>query len=188
MNKIIIAILSISLFVVACNNERSQMRDEIAALEKKVVLDSSSFTFDTKVQQELGVKLLAYAEKFPEDKNAEGYMFKAASLYVGMADSQKSLATLRKYLKAFPNGKNAPQAIFNIGYVYDTQLHDPVKARESYEAFITKYPTHPLAKDTKMMIELLDKHMTDEELVDGFLKKEKADSAAKNNVEVKKGK
>lgn len=155
------------------------MQDEILALEKKAIADSSNFTFDVKVQNELGTKLIAFAEKFPEDKQSDEYLFKAASIYIGMGQSQKALETLRKYLKVYPGGKKAPEAVFNIGYVYDTQLHDAVKARESYEAFITNYPQHPLAKDTRMMIELLDMHMSDEDLVHSFLAKEDSIAAAK---------
>ncbi len=178
MNKVLIALFSIVLLA-ACNSERSQMQDEIAALEKKAITDSSNFTFDVKVQNELGVKLVAYAEKFPEDKQSDEYLFKAASLYIGMGQGQKALDALRKYLKVYPGGKKAPEAVFNIGYVYDTQLHDPVKARESYEAFISNYPDHALAKDTRTMIEMLDKHMSDEDLVHGFLAKEDSVAAAK---------
>lgn len=154
-----------------------KMQEEIQALEKKTIADSSNFTFDTKAQNELGEKLIAYADKFPEDKKAQEYLFKAASLYIGMGQSEKALNTLRKYVKTYPGGEFTARAAFNIGYVYDTQLHDTKKAKEAYQDFINKYPDDSLARDTRMMIQLLDNNVSDEALADSFLKKATEDSA-----------
>lgn len=160
------------------------MRDEIEALEKKVMPDSSAIVFDVNVQNQLGEKLVNYAEKFPEDEHAEDYLFKAASLYIGMGQSEKAIETLHKYLKTYPGGKHRARIAFNLGYVYDTQLHDMVKAEKAYRDFVNKYPDDPLAADAKLLILQMESKVSDEALVDSFLKKAGTDSAAAvNNLE-----
>jgi outer membrane protein assembly factor BamD (BamD/ComL family) len=171
MNKIIIALAATVLLFTACDNERLKMRNHIQELEGKVVKDSASFTFDDKVRAQLAIEQIAYADKFPEDNKSEEYLFKAAGLYIGMNKPKDAIATLDKYAAKYPDGKNAGQAMFNKGFVYDTQLHDVENAKKAYQAFITKFPNHPLAKDAQATIGILNSGVSEDDLIKGFLKK-----------------
>jgi outer membrane protein assembly factor BamD (BamD/ComL family) len=171
MNKLIVAFAAaLVLFTTACENERLKMRNHIQELEGKVVKDSSSFTFDDKVRADLAKEMVTYAEKFPEDKKSEDYLFKAGGLYIGMNKGKEAIDIFDKYLKKYPTGANAAQAMFNIGFVYDTQLHDMQKAKDGYRAFVAKFPTHPLAKSAEVTANQLDSGETEDQMIQRFLK------------------
>jgi tetratricopeptide (TPR) repeat protein len=184
MKKLVIAFAAaLVLFTTACENERLKMRNHIQELEGKVVKDSSSFTFDDKVRADLAKEMVIYAEKFPDDKKSEDYMFKAGGLYIGMNKGKEAIDIFEKYIKKYRENANTAQAMFNIGFVYDTQLHDVPKAKDAYKAFITKYPSHPLAKDAEATVKMLDSGESEDDMIKRFLKNAN-DSIAK--AEVKK--
>lgn len=183
MNKIFFAFAAVVVLLnTACNDERLKMRNHIQELEGKVVKDSSSFTFDDKVRVQLAKEMVAYAEKFPEDSKAEGYLFKAGGLYIGMNKGKDAVDIFNKYIKTYPDGKNAAQAMFNLGFVYDTQLKDIPKAKAAYQAFVDKFPNHQLANDTRITIKMLGSGESEDDMIKRFLKNAndsiaKADSA-----------
>lgn len=171
MNKIFFALAAVAvLFTTACNDERLKMRNHIQELEGKVVKDSSSFTFDDKVRVELAKEMVAYADKFPDDSKAGDYLFKAGGLYIGMDKGKEAIDIFNKYVKAHPDGEHAPQAMFNIGFVYDTQLKDIPKAKAAYQAFVDKFPNHQLANDTRTTIKLLGSGESEDDMIKRFLK------------------
>lgn len=180
MRNILLSLFSLTVLFTACNNERLTLQEEIQSLEKKAMADSSNFNFNPKVQAELGDKMIAYADKFPEDKKSEEYLFKAAAMYIGMGQSEKAINTLEKYIKLYPGGKFRARATFNIGYVYDTQVHNKEKAIKAYEEYVREFPKDSLVKDTQMMLLYLKSNVSDEALADSFLKKASADSAAES--------
>ena len=62
--------------------------------------------------------------------------------------------------------------LFLQGFVYESQLHNIIRAKEAYTEFIRKYPRHQLAKDAQFSIENLGK--SDEELIKMFEEKNRA--------------
>jgi len=62
----------------------------------------------------------------------------------------------------------APQALFQAAFIYENQLADTAKARETYERFLSYYPDHKLAPDARRSIELLGK--SPEKIIEEFLK------------------
>ncbi len=67
----------------------------------------------------------------------------------------------------YPKYENTPVALFMLAsFVYDEQLHDLDKARETYQRIIDEYPDTPFAADASIAITQLG--MTPEELVRMF--------------------
>ena len=67
----------------------------------------------------------------------------------------------------YPDYENNPVALFMLAsFVYDEQLHDLDKARETYQRIIDEYPDCPFANDAAIAITQLG--MTPEELVRMF--------------------
>lgn len=169
MKKYIAAFIVITMLA-ACKGERGKMQDQIAELETKVIVDSSTMEFNPKVEQDIAKTCLAYADKFPEDEKAQEYLYKATSIYIGMKKSEDAIKLCERYIKQYPNGPQAAQCYFNIGYIYDDQLHHSDKAIAGYKAFIAKYPNHPLAKDATFRLMPLESGISDLDLVHKFMK------------------
>lgn len=171
MKKVAIALVALTVLFTACKSERDKMEENIANLEKNLIADSSAIAFSTKAQTELATAFLTYADKFPEDKKAQEYVYKAGSLYIGMKNGPKAIEVFQRYIKSYPEGANIGQAYFNIAFVYENQLHDKPKAIEAYKTYISKFPNHPLAKDAATTLGYLESGKTDLDIVHGFLQK-----------------
>ena len=95
-------------------------------------------------------------------------LFNAISEAVGTnQDPQQSIKMVDQLLKEYPDYENNPVALFMLAsFVYDEQLHDLDKARETYQRVIDEYPDCPFANDAAIAITHLG--MTPEELVKMF--------------------
>ena len=82
-------------------------------------------------------------------------------------DPQESIRMVDRLVTDYPDYENNPVALFMLAsYVYDEQLGDLDKARETYQGIIDKYPGSPFANDAAIAITQLG--MTPEELVRMF--------------------
>ena len=75
-----------------------------------------------------------------------------------------------KITYTYPKFRKIAYCYFLEGFVYENQMNDLINAKKYYTLFITKYPTHPLTKDAKILIENLGK--SPEELIKGFEEKQ----------------
>lgn len=82
-------------------------------------------------------------------------------------DPQESIKMVNQLVTDYPKYENTPVALFMLAsFVYDEQLHDLDKARETYQRIIDEYPDTPFAADASIAITQLG--MTPEELVRMF--------------------
>ncbi len=82
-------------------------------------------------------------------------------------DTQKSIALVDQLLADYPDFDKNPVALFMLAsFVYDEQLHDLDKARETYQQIVDDYPDSPFANDAAISITQLG--MTPDELVRMF--------------------
>ncbi len=82
-------------------------------------------------------------------------------------DPQESIMMVNQLVTDYPKYENTPVALFMLAsFVYDEQLHDLDKARETYQRIIDDYPGTPFANDASIAITQLG--MTPEELVRMF--------------------
>jgi parvulin-like peptidyl-prolyl isomerase len=68
-------------------------------------------------------------------------------------DAQKRVQYYRDLVSRYPSHKNAPQALFMIGFVYSEELQDLQSARRTFEELIKKYPQSDMVETAKWMIE-----------------------------------
>lgn len=87
-------------------------------------------------------------------------------------DPQESIKMVDRLITDYPDYENNPVALFMLAsFVYDEQMHDLDKARETYQRVIDEYPGTPFANDAAIAITQLG--MTPEELVRMFEEQEK---------------
>ena len=94
-------------------------------------------------------------------------------------DPQESIMMVNELVKDYPKYENTPVALFMLAsFVYDEQLHDLDKARETYQYLIDTYPGTPFADDAAIAITQLG--MTPEELVKMFEEAENGELKTEN--------
>ena len=68
-------------------------------------------------------------------------------------DPQESIKMVDRLVTDYPDYENNPVALFMLAsYVYDEQLGDFDKARETYQRIIDEYPGTPFANDAAIAI------------------------------------
>jgi len=68
-------------------------------------------------------------------------------------DSQNRIQYYRDIVTRYPTHKNAPQALFMIGFVYAEERQELQQARRTFEELMEKYPQSEMAESAKWMIE-----------------------------------
>lgn len=82
-------------------------------------------------------------------------------------DAQRSIRLVDKLVADYPSFEQTPVAMFMLAnFIYDEQLHDLDKARETYQKIVDDYPDSPFANDAAISITQLG--MTPDELVRMF--------------------
>ena len=92
---------------------------------------------------------------------------------------QESIKMVDRLVTDYPEYENNPVALFMLAtFVYDEQLHDLDKARETFQRVIDEYPGTPFADDAAIAITQLG--MTPEELVRMFEEAENGELKTEN--------
>ena len=94
-------------------------------------------------------------------------------------DAQKSIDLVNRLVSDYPDYENNSAALFMLAtFVYDDQMHDLDKARETYQRIVDNYPDTPFANDAAIAITQLG--MTPEELVRMFEETENGELKTEN--------
>lgn len=165
----IVLIATMVVAFAACESARTKTIKNIEKTETEVFAENGTLNSD-KVNDLIAV-YVAFAEKFPGDSLAPSYIFKAGDIAMNTNRSMEAIKFYDRILTDFPNYRKAPEALFLKGYVYENNLGRLDKAKEIYEAFITKYPDNEFTDDAKVSLQYLGK--SPEELIEIF---QKADS------------
>ena len=174
--KNIIYLLAISVFMIGCSESKETVLQKIQDAESNLYAKEGAFQFNDSLATITITAYEQYAESFPEDSLSPEYLFKAADLYRAKREFEPALDIYENIQTNYNDFSKVPQTIFLQGFVYDNDLKDMPKAKERYEAFLTKYPDHDLAKDVRFSLAHLGK--SPEEIIKEFTKKqeEQADS------------
>jgi hypothetical protein len=113
-----------------------------------------------------------FARKYPNHPQTPAFLLEAAQLYANyLADPRKAVFLLEAIDQRFRHQSPlAPQALFFQAFLYENQLNDTARARETYERFLSYYPNHRLAEQARQAIRLLGK--SPEEVIQEFLQKQ----------------
>lgn len=157
---IYIVLLVIGLFSCKSNVEKETMVNKIKNLEDKVYSDSTK-SVSPSAGNDLAMIYAKYVDKYPTDTASAEYLFRAAELSRSLNNAKQAVVYYDMIALKYPNYRKVALCFFLEGFVYENQMNDIINARKYYTLFINKYPTHPLVKDTKILIENLGKSPED---------------------------
>lgn len=167
-----LSLLLIAVFFSSCGNSKKKLSDQITKIEKSV------YAADPKNFKESGDSLFTlynqFIEKYPEDTMCPRYTFNAASIAMNLEKSKEALDLFDKFIAKYPQNPRAAVCMFFKGFVYENQVKDMDKARETYLSFLEKYPNNDFADDARSSLTNLGK--SPEEMILMFEKKQKEDS------------
>ena len=104
--------------------------------------------------------MLPTAEKTPE------YLHEAGKI-AGYIESHKKAMELYEWVyNKYPDSEKAPLALFMMGFTQEDAMKNPDAAREIYQNFLDKYPTHDFADDAQFLLSNLGK--SDDEIIENF--------------------
>ena len=166
MKKSILLFAVLLLFTVACNHNSKVTEKDVKKAE--AALFNEDQTTNKEAVPNAITTFSKYAEENPEAANAPEYLFKAVEISVNTKqEAQQSIDLVNRLVSNYPKFEKNPVALFMLAtFVYDEQLHDLDKARETYQQVIDNYPDSPFANDASIAITQLG--MTPEELIKMF--------------------
>lgn len=159
------------VFMVGCHNENKNQNNKVTESDVKKA-EQALFNEDQTVNAEAMSETVAtfskYAEENPEAADAAEYLFKAIEISVNTKqDPKQSIDMVSHLLENYPQFDKNSVALFMLAtFVYDEQLHDLDKARETYQQIVDNYPDSPFANDAAIAITQVG--MTPDELIKMF--------------------
>jgi peptidyl-prolyl cis-trans isomerase C len=94
-------------------------------------------------------------------------------------DPKDRIQYYRDIVSRYPTHKNAPQALFMIGFVYAEELQQVNQARRTFEELIEKYPQSEMGESAKWMIENMQTAHEKIESLENMQKQMEEDKARK---------
>lgn len=178
MKKSILLFAILLLVVAGCNRNPKTSPDDVKKAE--AALFNGDMTANKEAVPDAIATFTKYVDDNPEAADAAEVLFKAVEIAVNTRqDPQQSIGLVNKLVADYPKCDKNPVALFMLAtFVYDEQLHDLDKARETYQTVIDKYPESPFAKDAEISITQLG--MTPEELIKMFEEAENGELKTEN--------
>jgi len=87
------------------------------------------------------------------------------------SDPQTRIQYYRDIVNMYPTHKNAPEALFMIGFTYAEELKDFVQARRTFNELEQKYPESTMIESAKWMRENMEKEHSKLESIEGVQKR-----------------
>ena len=164
-NFLLIAMMAIFVLV-GCNRAVKTTQDDVKKAEEAMF--NGDLTANKEAVPDAIATFTKYVEDNPEAADASEVLFKAVEIAVNTRqDPQQSIGLVNKLVADYPKCDKNPVALFMLAtFVYDEQLHDLDKARETFQQIIDNYPESPFARDAEISITQLG--MTPEELIRMF--------------------
>ena len=159
--------VAMMIFMAGCHNQNP--KTSLKEVQKaEAALFNSDMTTNAEAVPAAIETFSKYAAENPDAENAAEYLFKALEVSVNTKqDPAQSIDLADRFMKEYPKYEKAPVALFMLAsFVYEDQLHDLDKARDSYQRIVDDYPDSPFARDAAASIQHLG--MTPEELIRMF--------------------
>ena len=145
MKKSLVLIL-ISLFIISCSKTSDQE-----------YFDQAKKLLDEKKTTEAITSLETLINEYPESKIAPQALVQLAQIYQNQMDKTinpaESFKKAEKYFmqvyEKYPDSEEAPKSLFMSGFILANDLMKYDEATSSYNLFLEKYPSHPLAVSAK---------------------------------------
>ena len=153
------------VFVSCAGSPNEKALKEINKLET-VLFASEEMEINRIKALQLLDSYVAYAEEFPGDTVAAGFLFKAGDIAMNMNQPGRAVSLFMKIMSDYPAYQKLPESMFLIGFIYENQFMDYQKSAKYYKAFIKRFPDNQFAKDAQASIDNLGK--TPEQLISEF--------------------
>ncbi len=147
----------------SCTSSHDKMVNKIEAADKQLMADTLMKN-DSLLSQQYK-NLQEFTAKFPKDEKTPVYLTKSADLAKRLHYTLQAFMLYKQVNDSFPNTKEGADALFMMAYMYEDNFKNYDRAKECYEAFITKYPDHYLVKDARATLDMLNSGKTIEEMV-----------------------
>lgn len=143
-------------FLAACD-KKAELNKKLTELD--AAMGGAAVTDKTKAEEfiKTSEELAGLVEKENPDQYVD-LLLKAAGLAKTVDNPKKALELYQKVSEGLPNHKKAPTALFMTGFVYENDLNDLAKAKETYESFLKRYPNdQDFADDAQKSLSMLGK-------------------------------
>ncbi len=101
-----------------------------------------------------------YVKKYP-DADFQGKLYKAAKDFYANGKFKKALKVFQRLIEYFPQGKNAAEASFMLGFINANDLKNLDEAKKQYQLFIKNYPKSDLVDDARFELQNLGKDINE---------------------------
>jgi len=155
MNKVRFAlILLLAVIIVSCgdNREKKQMRQGITDLETSLFADSLAPVNRLKAQEMIQA-YENFVNAYPEDSLSAEYLFKSSEIAMSLQMSGRAVEGFQRILDNYPDFDKYASCIFLQAFIYENQMQQYDTAKQLYQEFLNKYPSHDLAEDAMVSIQ-----------------------------------
>ena len=154
--------------------EHQEMLSYIDSLEDVVYVDT--FKVSDQATAKLLQAYLKFSRKFVGDQEkTPEYLYKAAALSRANELPVKATKLYEQVLTDYPNYQRNPEIAFLIAFTYDDEIKQKDEAKTAYQKVIDDYPGDKWAEQASERLKTID--MSDEELIDYFMKKNQSEGA-----------
>lgn len=160
------------LIIASCKSAKDRLTDEIKSGEE-ILFNDSLKTLNEVEANKVFLNYIKYAEVYKDDSLSAQYLFKAGDLSNGLNRPAEAISIFERMRNTFPEYRKAPAALFMEGFLYETRMDNPEKAKEKYREFISKYPDHKLTSSAQASLDQLEANFSNEELIKMFEDKNK---------------
>lgn len=147
---------------------KDRLAEEILALEGTLKKQMDNPTIDTASAVSLIIKSDLFADRFQQDSLTPHFLFKSGAVARGIGQYEKAIDLWDRVVTVYPDFEKVPESLFFQGFTYDNDLENMPKAEEKYEAFLQQFPKHPIAKDAKMLLAVVQSGKSANEVVKEF--------------------
>lgn len=168
MKKTVVLLAIAMMFaLVGCHNQNAKTSTKDVQKAEEALFNEDQTTNPDAIPDAIAT-FSKYADENPEAADAPEYLFKAVEISINTKqDAQQSIDLVHRLVTNYPEFDKDPVALFMLAtFVYDEQMHDLDKARETYQQVVDNYPDSPFADDAAIAITQLG--MTPEELIKMF--------------------
>jgi outer membrane protein assembly factor BamD (BamD/ComL family) len=165
MKKTILCTLGL-LLIASCGHknqemDREEMLDSIEQMQERV--PQTAITANATTAAQMVEMYNRFATSFPDDSLAPVFMLRAAEIDINIGNFEQAISLLDSVINLYPGFEDIAGCQFMKGWAYEqNQQYD--LAREAYTEFVTNYPDHFLASDTRKMLPYIG--MTPEETLE----------------------
>lgn len=104
----------------------------------------------------------------PQTDSMAVHLKRAAESSLSIRGFERALYLYDLLISRYPDTKESEQALFRTAFIYDNDLGEMEKAKETYEVFIKKHPNSEFADDAEFLLQNIGKD--DAEILEALLK------------------